>query len=60
MKQVRMARRSVGDIVSVCRFARPASTARWLLSTTAEEFSPVTTATAHQNGSSTAADRSPR
>jgi hypothetical protein len=32
MKQLRMARRSVGDIVSVCRFARPASAARWLLS----------------------------
>ena len=59
MKQVRMARRSVGDIVSVCRFARPASTARWLLSTV-PNLSPVTTATAHQNGSSTAADRSPR
>jgi FkbM family methyltransferase len=32
MKQMRMARRSVGDIVSVCQHARPASAARWLLS----------------------------
>jgi len=32
MKQMRMARRSVGDIVAVCRCARPASAARWLLS----------------------------
>jgi len=32
MKQMRMARRSVGDIVSVCQYARPASAARWLLS----------------------------
>jgi FkbM family methyltransferase len=32
MKQIRMVGRSVGDIVSVCRCARSASAARWLLS----------------------------
>jgi FkbM family methyltransferase len=32
MKQMRIARRSVGDILSVCRCASPTSTARWLLS----------------------------
>ena len=32
MSETRMARRVIGDIVSVCRHARPASAARWLTS----------------------------
>jgi FkbM family methyltransferase len=32
MSEMRMAHRAVGDIVSVCRHAGPASTARWLTS----------------------------
>ena len=37
MRMMRMTRRSAGDTVSVCRCARPASAARWLLSFTAHQ-----------------------